>query len=119
MRFLYGFILGLLLTLIGSILYLALAGGEYLLALSPRYQEMRTKLEPCEKVAAQRDLLTDRLNDLEKRFAELSSRFTSLGDRAAGEAAGPEPAPGGEAAPSAPGAEAAPPPPGGGAPSAP
>jgi hypothetical protein len=106
MRFLYGLILGVLLTMIGSILYLALAGGEYLLALSPRYQEMRTKLEPCEKVAAQRDMLTDRLNDLEKQFTELSSRFSSLGNRATGEEAAPAPDATGEAAPPSPDAAA-------------
>lgn len=78
MRFLYGLILGILASLIAAILYLALAGGEYLLILSPRYQEMRSRLLTLEKAEAQRDQLADRLRDLERRFTELSARFSGI-----------------------------------------
>jgi hypothetical protein len=80
MRFLYGLILGILASVIAAILYLALVGGEYLLILSPKYQEMRSRLIALEKAEAQRDQLADRLRDLERRFTELSARFSGIAD---------------------------------------
>lgn len=91
MRFLYGLILGILASLIAAILYLALAGGEYLLILSPKYQEMRSRLLTLEKAEAQRDQLADRLRDLERRFTELSSRFAGIADEPAVAPAPPPP----------------------------
>ena len=41
-----------MMTTIGSILYLAFAGGDYLLQLSPTYQEMRTRLGELERTEA-------------------------------------------------------------------
>jgi hypothetical protein len=78
MRFLYGVILGILASVIGAILYLALAGGEYLLILSPKYQEMKSRLTALEKAESQRDELADRLQDLERRFTDLGQRLTEL-----------------------------------------
>lgn len=78
MRFLYGVILGVLASVISSILYLALAGGEYLLILSPRYQELRSRVVALEKAEEQRDQLADRLQELERRFTDLSQRFTEM-----------------------------------------
>lgn len=91
MRFVYGFVLGVLVSVISAILYLALAGGGYLLVLSPEYQEMRTKLAPCEKVEQQRDQLTERLGDLERRFAEITERFGGLSAGAPAALAEPPP----------------------------
>ena len=78
MRFLYGVILGVLASVISSILYLALAGGEYLLILSPRYQELRSRVVALERAEEQRDQLADRLQELERRFTDLSQRFTEM-----------------------------------------
>lgn len=98
MRFLYGVILGVLASLIGAILYLALAGGEYLLILSPQYQEMKSRLAALEKAEAQRDELASRLQDLERRFTDLGQRLTALrGDGGAPAPSIVEPSP--EAAP--------------------
>lgn len=88
MRFVYGFIAGLLVCVIGAILYLALGGGEMLLVLSPQYHEMKSKISALEKAEQQRDQLASKLEDLEKRFGELSQRFTDLQSTARREAAG-------------------------------
>jgi hypothetical protein len=100
MRFLYGVILGVLASVIGAILYLALAGGEYLLILSPKYQEMKSRLAALEKAEAQRDELATRLQDLERRFTDLGQRLTALrGEGGAPAPTIPEPAPEPEAEP--------------------
>ena len=94
MRFLYGVILGVLASVIGAILYLALAGGEYLLILSPKYQEMKSRLAALEKAEAQRDDLANRLQDLERRFTDLGARLTELrGGNGSAPVTTPEPAP--------------------------
>ena len=96
MRFLNGVILGILACVIGAILYLALAGGEYLLILSPKYQEMKSRLASLERAEAQRDELATRLQDLERRFTDLGQRLTELrggGAPAAPPITAPEPAP--------------------------
>ena len=94
MRFLYGVILGVLASVIGAILYLALAGGEYMLILSPKYQEMKSRLAALEKAEAQRDELASRLQDLERRFTDLGQRLTALhGDGGVAAPTIPEPAP--------------------------
>lgn len=108
MRFLYGLILGILASLIAAILYLALAGGEYLLILSPTYQEMRSRLLTLEKAEAQRDQLADRLRDLERRFTELSSRFAGIAEEPAPAPAPPPEMPPLDEAPTPPSPEATP-----------
>lgn len=61
MRFLFGFTLGVLLTILGSFAWLtSLGGGDYLLALSPRFQEMQSSV-----------------GSLEKRMSELSEKVAS------------------------------------------
>ena len=100
MRFLYGVILGILASVIGAILYLALVGGEYLLILSPKYQEMKSRLASLEKAEAQRDALAGRLQDLERRFTDLGQRLTELhGGAPPAPAIAPEPPAGNGAAP--------------------
>ncbi|MGH7856195.1 MAG: hypothetical protein ACREQY_02620 [Candidatus Binatia bacterium] len=97
MRFLYGLILGVLGTVIGVILYLALGGGEYLLVLSPTHHQMKTRLEVLQKVEEQRDQLAQKLETLEGRFQELARRFAEIqtpareGERPAAESAPPSP----------------------------
>jgi hypothetical protein len=78
MRFLYGFILGILSAVIAAILYLALGGGDYLLVLSPTYHEMKSSIDSLQRAAQQRDQLAGKLDDLEKRFSDLSRRFAEL-----------------------------------------
>ena len=78
MRFLYGVILGILASVIGAILYLAIVGGEYLLILSPKYQELKSRVAALEKAEEQRDQLAARLQDLERRFTDLGQRLTEL-----------------------------------------
>jgi hypothetical protein len=78
MRFLYGLILGLMSAVIGAILYLALAGGEYLLVLSPAYHEMKTQLAVLERADRHREELAKKLEVLEGRFQDLSRRFEHL-----------------------------------------
>ena len=64
MRFVYGFILGVLASVISAILYLAFAGGEYLLQLSPHYHEMVSSISSLKEAKEQRDQLTARLDAL-------------------------------------------------------
>jgi hypothetical protein len=78
MRFIYGTILGMLATVIGAILYLAFAGGDYLLALSPKYHDLASRIENCSKAEAQRDQLAQRLESLEASFEALTRRFNEL-----------------------------------------
>jgi hypothetical protein len=78
MRFLYGLVLGVLGSLIAAILYLALAGGDVLLVLSPKYQDMRSRLASAEKAAEQRDHLAEKLETLESKFNDLTRRFTEM-----------------------------------------
>jgi len=65
MRFLFGFTLGVLLTILGSVAWLtSLGGGDYLLTLSPRFQEMQSSLGSLEK----------RVNDLADRVVSTVPR---------------------------------------------
>src|SRR5262245_2344133 len=78
MRFVYGFILGVLASVIGAILYLAFAGGEYLLQLSPHYHEMVSSIASLKDAKEQRDQLTARLDALADGFDQLTRRFNEL-----------------------------------------
>jgi hypothetical protein len=78
MRFLYGLLLGILASLIAAILYLALGGGDVLLVLSPKYQEMKSRLDSLQKAAEQRDHLAGKLEDLETKFSDLTRRFSEM-----------------------------------------
>ncbi len=100
MRFLYGFILGVLATTIGAILYLAFAGGEYVVQLSPHYHELTSEVASLREAKAQRDQLAGRLDALTRSFDELTRRFSDLAHApresshpAEAPAAAPEPAP--------------------------
>jgi uncharacterized protein involved in exopolysaccharide biosynthesis len=84
MRFVYGLIFGILASVIAAILYLAFAGGDYLLALSPTYHEMRSRLGELEKAEQQRAILAVQLETLEGRFRDLVGRFETLSERMAG-----------------------------------
>jgi hypothetical protein len=91
-RFVYGFILGVLTTVIAAILYLAFAGGEYLLQLSPRYHDMASNLTAMKETKEQRDQLADRLDALADGFDQLTRRFNELREtRDAARRPGPEP----------------------------
>jgi hypothetical protein len=78
MRFVYGFILGVLASVISAILYLAFAGGEYLLQLSPHYHEMVSSIASLKEAKEQRDQLTVRLDALADGFDQLTRRFNEL-----------------------------------------
>src|SRR2546430_2201120 len=54
MRFIYGFILGVLVSVITAILYLAFLGGDYLLQLSPRYHDMASTIAALREAKQQR-----------------------------------------------------------------
>jgi hypothetical protein len=82
MRFVYGFILGVLASVISAILYLAFAGGEYLLQLSPRYHEMVSTIASLKEAKEQRDQLSVRLDALADGFDQLTRRFNELQDAA-------------------------------------
>jgi len=77
-RFIYGFILGMLATVIGAILYLAFAGGDYLLQLSPRYHELASSVSSLKETKEQRDQLAVRLDSLAEGFDQLTRRFNEL-----------------------------------------
>lgn len=78
MRFVYGFILGVLASVIAAILYLAFAGGEYLLQLSPHYHDMVSSIASLKDAKEQRDQLTARLDALADGFDQLTRRFNEL-----------------------------------------
>lgn len=80
MRFVYGFILGVLASVISAILYLAFAGGEYLLQLSPHYHEMVSTIASLKEAKEQRDQLSARLDALADGFDQLTRRFNELQD---------------------------------------
>jgi hypothetical protein len=100
MRFVYGFILGVLGTVIAAILYLAFAGGDYLLQLSPRYHEMVSTIEALKQARGQRDQLASRLETLADSFEALTRRFNELHGTTR-EAAQPSAEPGTTASPRA------------------
>ena len=78
MRFIYGFILGVLASVIAAILYLAFAGGGYLLELSPRYHDMASTITALREAKEQRDQLATRLEALTNAFDALTRRFNDL-----------------------------------------
>ncbi len=78
MRFVYGFILGVLASVITAILYLAFGGGEYLLQLSPHYHEMVSTIGSLKEAKEQRDQLSARLDALADGFDQLTRRFNEL-----------------------------------------
>ncbi len=78
MRFIYGFISGVLVSMIAAILYLAFAGGEYLLQLSPRYHDMVSTISGLQEAKQQRDQLASRLEALAGAFDTLTRRFDGL-----------------------------------------
>jgi hypothetical protein len=78
MRFIYGFILGVLVSVVSAILYLAFAGGDYLLQLSPRYHEMASTITSLQEAKGQRDQLASRLDALTQSFDDLTRRFNEL-----------------------------------------
>jgi len=78
MRFIYGFILGVLVSVIVAILYLAFLGGDYLLQLSPRYHDMASTIASLREAKEQRDQLAVRLDALADGFDQLTRRFNEL-----------------------------------------
>ena len=78
MRFVYGLILGVLASVIAAILYLAFAGGEYLLQLSPHYHDLVSSIASLKDAKEQRDQLTARLDALADGFDQLTRRFNEL-----------------------------------------
>jgi hypothetical protein len=78
MKFFYGLVLGILATLVGTILYLGLGGGELLLKLSPTFHEMKTRLEVLGRAEEQRLELARKLELLEQKFSGLAERFEAL-----------------------------------------
>lgn len=99
MRFIYGFIMGVLVTVIFAILYLAFANGDYLLQLSPQYHEMTSTIASLKAAKEQRDQLAARLDALAAGFDQLTRRFNDL-QEATREPARPAPVPQGESSPS-------------------
>jgi hypothetical protein len=86
MRFIYGVLFGVLTSVIGAILYLAFADGQYLLQLSPRYHEMVSTIGGLTEAKEQRDQLTDRLELLAGSLDELTRRFNELRETGCGAA---------------------------------
>ena len=82
MRFIYGFIMGVLATVISAILYLAFANGDYLLQLSPQYHEMTSTIVSLKEAKQQRDQLAARLDTLTNGFEALTRRFNDLQEAA-------------------------------------
>jgi hypothetical protein len=78
MRFIYGFMLGVLASVIAAILYLAFGGGGYLLELSPRYHDMAATITALKEAKEQRDQLAARLETLAGAFDALTRRFNDL-----------------------------------------
>jgi len=78
MRFIYGFIFGVLVSAVTAILYLAFTGGDYLLQLSPRYHEMVSTITALKDAKGQRDQLASRLDALSDSFDALTRRFNEL-----------------------------------------
>jgi hypothetical protein len=78
MRFVYGFILGVMVSVITAILYLAFLGGDYLLQLSPRYHDMASTIVSLREAKEQRDQLAVRLDALADGFDQLTRRFNEL-----------------------------------------
>ena len=78
MRFIYGFIMGVLVTIISAILYLAFASGDYVLQLSPHYHEMTSTIASLKEAKEQRDQLAARLDTLANGFEQLTRRFNEL-----------------------------------------
>ena len=99
MRFIYGFIMGVLVTVISAILYLAFANGDYLLQLSPQYHEMTSTIASLKAAKEQRDQLAARLDALATGFEQLTRRFNDL-QEATREPARRGPVPQGESSPS-------------------
>lgn len=78
MRFIYGLVFGVMASVIGAILYLAFADGQYLLQLSPRYHEMQSTIAGLKEAKQQRDQLADRLEKLSGSLDDLTRRFNEL-----------------------------------------
>ncbi len=95
MRFIYGFIMGVLVTVISAILYLAFSSGDYLLQLSPHYHEMTSEIASLREAKQQRDQLAARLDTLASGFEQLTRRFNDLQEatRGRGPASQGEPSP--------------------------
>jgi hypothetical protein len=86
MRFIYGWLLGVIASVIGAILYLAFADGQYLLQLSPRYHEMQSTIAGLKEAKQQRDQLADRLEMLTGSLEDLTRRFNELRETSCGPA---------------------------------
>jgi hypothetical protein len=87
MRFIYGMVFGVMASVIGAILYLAFADGQYLLQLSPRYHEMRSTIAGLQEAKQQRDALAARLEKLTAALDDLTRRFNELRETGCGPAA--------------------------------
>jgi hypothetical protein len=88
MRFIYGLVFGVMASVIGAILYLAFADGQYLLQLSPRYHEMQSTIAGLNEAKQQRDQLAGRLETLTAALEDLTRRFNELRETGCGPAAG-------------------------------
>jgi hypothetical protein len=86
MRFIYGIVFGVMASVIGAILYLAFADGQYLLQLSPRYHEMRSTIAGLQEAKQQRDELAARLEKLTASLDDLTRRFNELRETGCGTA---------------------------------
>src|SRR5205807_1816254 len=78
MRFIYGFILGVLVSVPAASLCLAFLGGDYLLQLSPRYHDMASTIASLREAKEQRDQLAVRLDALADGFDQLTRRFNEM-----------------------------------------
>jgi len=78
MRFIYGFLLGVLTSIIAAILYLAFAGGDYLLLLSPKFHELTSENASLRQAKDQRDQLANRLEGVANELDQLTRRFAEL-----------------------------------------
>ncbi|MDG2308879.1 MAG: hypothetical protein P8R42_30215 [Candidatus Binatia bacterium] len=87
-KFIMGLLLGLILGIGGTAVFLISAGGgDYLVVTSPRVRELETSLKQADQ---EREWLRGQLRDsnqilvkLESRFVALATRFGDLGSQAA------------------------------------
>ena len=78
MRFIYGFIMGVLATSSPRSSISRLRGGDYVLQLSPHYHEMTSTIASLKEAKEQRDQLAARLDTLANGFEQLTRRFNEL-----------------------------------------
>jgi hypothetical protein len=75
-RFVFGFLVGLIIGTGGTAYFFSTAGGgDYLLASSQRVQKLEQELQ---RVSQERDLVTKKLEDTTNRVQDMVNKFEAL-----------------------------------------